>query len=110
MDDNARGDQPTATDSRDAATRVAARLGPFIDDLPDDEAALLIEMIQRATASDHADVVGFAFDGGPQGLVTDPPLLNFADAVEAASTKFALVSNVMKTKHDTVKNTISNVR
>jgi hypothetical protein len=110
MDDNAGGGRPAATDSPDTATRLAARLGALIDDLPDDEAELLVEMIQRATASDDADVVGFAFEGDPMGFGTNTQLLNFTNAVEAASTSFSSVSNVLKTRHDTVKNSISNVR
>lgn len=79
-----------SSDDTSAAASLEAKLRSFIENLTDAEAGALTAMI----AVDGAEVAGFDQANGVPTL----PSFN------------CMVSNIMKTKHDTVKNSISNVR
>lgn len=83
------------TSDTSAAGSLEVKLRSFIEGLTDAEAGVLGSMVDPA---DSSEVVGFS--------AGQPP----ASGPDTSLSLSLLISNILKTRHDTAKNSISNVR
>jgi hypothetical protein len=84
------------SNSQSPEASLGAKFGTFASSLTPDEAALFVSFIENAGG---AEVAGF------DQAQTQPALPQ-----PQVDRMFSMISNIMKTKHDTVKNSISNIR
>ncbi|MEO7995329.1 MAG: hypothetical protein ABI743_13105 [bacterium] len=70
-----------------------------LDGRPDDQAAGFLALTEALEALSQA-----------KGMSFNAKLLQLQVNMQSESRQFTMISNIMKTKHDTVKNSISNVR
>jgi hypothetical protein len=86
---------------------LLAKLEALESGLTEQERAAFLAVVVLASAELLADseVSGFQWEGEPDDLMS----LAIAHLGDGSVT-FTSVSNVLKTRHDTVKNSISNVR
>lgn len=99
---------------------LAAKLETFRETLTPAECAVLAVAFGRAAAGDASgdDVAGFwdsAMMMATQQMQEMTQLFNMQylmlqQAMQAENRQFSLLSNVMKTKHDTAKNSLSNLK
>jgi hypothetical protein len=72
-------------------------------------AALAAELSAKLAAL-HAQLLAAASEMEEMQMSFNLQYLQLQHAMQNESRQFTLVSNIMKTKHDTVKNSISNIR
>jgi hypothetical protein len=84
-----------------AAERVKQKLEAFSASLVEDEKVILSTILQLATQAIEMEELQISYN---------LQYLQLQNQMQNENRQFTMVSNIMKTKHDTVKNSISNIR
>jgi len=112
-------DDRTALDSLTAAVMQRLFAAPLEGDLLVTTTKLVNEFCAGLTRAESADLAPYVLGGiatqtsaatAGKELSFNTQYLSLQQKMENENKQYAAVSNVLKTKHDTVKNSISNIR
>jgi len=83
---------------------VAHRFAEWAAQLSAAEQSFMLQLVERAAAGVSDEVAGYL------GALLPPIGGQGMSQLQNSNSQFSMVSNIMKTKHDTVKNSINNIR